>query len=60
MTECLRCHYEGPLMCTFTINGEEATLCPECMVDFERFLRGYTLNDKGIIVARGFKRRDRE
>ena len=60
MSECIRCHYEGAIMCEFTINGEPTTLCPECVVDFEKFLRGYTLNDKGVIISRGFKRRDKE
>ena len=56
--ECMRCHYEGLIMWTFTLNGIKSVLCPECMVDFEKFLRGYVLNDKGIIISRGFKRRD--
>lgn len=57
MTECIRCHYEGPIMCTFTINGTPSVLCPECMVDFDKFLKGYAVNDRGII-SRGFKRRN--
>ena len=56
MTECLRCHYEGPIMCTFTLNGVKAVLCPECMVDFEKFLRGRVLDERGVIVSRGFKK----
>ena len=56
MTECLRCHYEGPIMCDFTINGESVTFCPECVVDFEKFLRGRVLDERGVIVSRGFKR----
>lgn len=60
MTECIRCHYEGPIMCTFTINGTPSVLCPECMVDFDKFLKGYAVNDRGIIISRGFKRRNKE
>ena len=55
MSECIRCHYEGVIMCTFILNGTKSALCPECMVDFEKFLRGYTLNDMGIIISRGFR-----
>lgn len=47
-------------MCAFTLNGTKSVLCPECMVDFEKFLRGYAVNDIGIIISRGFKGRVEE
>ena len=55
MTECFRCHYEGPIICEMTINGSTVFMCPECVLDFQKFLCGRTLNERGVIVCRGFK-----
>jgi len=55
---CLRCHYEGPIMCTMTLNGTPFELCPECVCDLERFLRGRTLSDNGVIISRGFRKKE--
>ena len=57
---CLRCHYEGPIMCTMTLNGTPFELCPECVVDLEKFLRGRVLNERGVIIHRGFKKEEKE
>lgn len=44
MTECIRCKCKSMILIEFKAGDTSFYLCPDCTMDFERFLKNYVVS----------------